>query len=398
MKFQAPGDSPLLRALLASGKGVAGQIAVAASSPILARLGAVLLVVAGFAGILGTSLQVAAELQEPSPTGYVVGSAYSRLWMLSSLLGGPLALMFVGLGLAGILPLIPPGKTPVRVLAASGVIFAAVSVPPPLGLLFYQEVLRESSNLGVYPDGLYAAAIGLYQAAPLGILLAGVTALWARGLGVLRFLPLALGVMIPLAPAVILPYLYSERTALVPDAPSLAEALAVASPDLLVGSGWAILGCWMYGAKARDARLLERERRETEERNLARTRRLYEALWRDGDLSVADAILAPEFRDLRQEGGSEAFKRSIKDLRRSFPDLELEIQSQRARKDAVLTRCAFSGTDTGGVLWFPPTGRRATFTATFHDRFSGNGLAEHRSRFERESLLEQLGLPQTGGE
>jgi len=76
----------------------------------------------------------------------------------------------------------------------------------------------------------------------------------------------------------------------------------------------------------------------------------------------------------------------------SYPDLVVSVEDQRAEDDLVKTRVVLSGTDTGGVLWYPPTGRRATFAAEFVDRFSDGRLVEHSGEADTEGLLRQLGL------
>jgi hypothetical protein len=43
-------------------------------------------------------------------------------------------------------------------------------------------------------------------------------------------------------------------------------------------------------------------------------------------------------------------------------------------------------------MWYPPTGRRASFSAEFVDRFSRDGqLVEHDGSTDTEGLLRQLG-------
>ena len=64
--------------------------------------------------------------------------------------------------------------------------------------------------------------------------------------------------------------------------------------------------------------------------------------------------------------------------------------------DTVTTRCTLRGVDRGGVLWYPPTGKRVVFAAIYTDRFSGGMLVEHRGRSDTAGLLEQLGLPSRG--
>ena len=62
----------------------------------------------------------------------------------------------------------------------------------------------------------------------------------------------------------------------------------------------------------------------------------------------------------------------------------------------MVTRWRMSGTDRGGVLWYPPTGRRAFFTGFFTDRFSAGRLVEHDGTSDTDAMLWQLGLPRSG--
>ena len=73
----------------------------------------------------------------------------------------------------------------------------------------------------------------------------------------------------------------------------------------------------------------------------------------------------------------------------------MSIADQEAEDDLVRTRLILSGTDRGGVLWYPPTGRSATFAAEFTDRFVGGRLIEHSGEADAEDLLRQLGLAKT---
>ena len=62
----------------------------------------------------------------------------------------------------------------------------------------------------------------------------------------------------------------------------------------------------------------------------------------------------------------------------------------------MTTRWTASGTDAGGVLWYPPTGEAATFSGTFTDRFEDGRLVEHWGESDTAGLLRRLGLPPKG--
>jgi predicted ester cyclase len=111
------------------------------------------------------------------------------------------------------------------------------------------------------------------------------------------------------------------------------------------------------------------------------------------DPSVVVEVVSEDFRDprrgLRGKGG---MRRIVADLWATYPDLEVSVEDQEAEGDVVRTRLVLSGSDlSGGVMWYPPTGRWVRFEAEFTDRFRGGELVEHTGRVDTEGLLRQLG-------
>jgi len=167
----------------------------------------------------------------------------------------------------------------------------------------------------------------------------------------------------------------------------------------LVG-GMSVLGFVLLFWAARKWRkhMAQGRCRAVAEQNRLKARRLYEAAFGAGDFSVIDEMVAEEFFEHPgRHRGPGGLKRTVADLRGAFPDLRVSVEEQGAHGDTITTRCVLCGTDQGGVLWYPPTGKRATFTATYTDRFSGGVLVEHWAEPDTHSLLEQLGLPSGGG-
>jgi predicted ester cyclase len=156
----------------------------------------------------------------------------------------------------------------------------------------------------------------------------------------------------------------------------------------------------LRGARCRTlGRLWEGIARENREK----ARRLYEEGLGRGDLSSLKGMVSEDFRDLRHgERGGKGVERVVLRLRESFPDLVVSVEAQETDRDQVSTRLTLSGTDRGsGVMWYPPTGRRVSFSAEFVDRFSGGKLMEHDGITDTEGLLRQLGhhkgdLPSSG--
>jgi predicted ester cyclase len=146
------------------------------------------------------------------------------------------------------------------------------------------------------------------------------------------------------------------------------------------------------------AQKTERRRREVAEENRRKACSLYEEAFGGGDLSVVDEVVGEAFFDHRQGHRSpQGLKRVIVEMRHTFPDLRVSVEEQGTEGDTVTTRCVLHGTDRGGLLWYPPTGRRATFAAKYTDRFSDGILVEHWGESDTGSLLEQLGLPPREG-
>lgn len=154
---------------------------------------------------------------------------------------------------------------------------------------------------------------------------------------------------------------------------------------------WALLGL-MFLTGAREQALKKAASKQAKG-NLKKARRLYEEGLGQGDLSVLEELVSEDFHDLRHGGrGRGGMREIITNLRGSFPDLAVVVEGQEAEEDLVRTSLVLSGTDRGGVLWYPPTNRHATFSATFTDRFEGGKLVEHGGKTYTEELLEQLGL------
>jgi predicted ester cyclase len=133
------------------------------------------------------------------------------------------------------------------------------------------------------------------------------------------------------------------------------------------------------------------------EENHRKARRPYEEGFGAGDFSMIYEMVAEGFFDhLGRHHGPDGFKRSAASLHCTFPDLRISVEEQSTQGDTVTTRRTVRGMDRGGVLWYPPTNKRATLAATYTDSFSGGMPVERRGGLDTAGLLEQLGLPSRG--
>ncbi|MEJ7842373.1 MAG: ester cyclase [Rubrobacter sp.] len=189
--------------------------------------------------------------------------------------------------------------------------------------------------------------------------------------------------------------LFPSETYTEPSFPFLLFALGwyPAGVSLLEAPLWILLGT-TFLRRARGSTLGEAFR-VREKENLEAARRLYEEGLGRGDASVVDDLVSEDFRDLKRGSrGKLGMERVFSALWKSYPDLSVTVEDQRAEGDLVRTRLTLSGTDRGGVLWYPPTERQATFTAEFVDRFVEGLLIEHSGQADTGELLRQLGLTQ----
>ena len=400
MISRASGSLTAIRTLFSGKEARVGAARRFLFSSLVIRWGALALVIGGFAGAFASLLEGRVMVRD------ILAGPYTQPekpgWMLSEALRGS-GMLLIALGLLGLYVASPKRTRWLGRLAAAGALLAV-----PLGIVLGAAHLHRVLFVSVYygPWGILGAfSLGEYFVQPVGVLLLGVAALWIRGLGVWRVVPLIVGLLSSPLPYVVLFYLLFvvggiERESVYGPGRKRAimEAGLFAGPAVLAGLGYVLLGFAMFGLEKREAALLAKEQRATEGDNLRKAHRLYDRALGAGDLPVVDELAAPDLLDHRGgHRGPENFKRAITDLRRAFPDLRLTIEEQTAQDDTVMTLCSLSGTDRGGVLWYPPTNRRATFSASYTDRFANGKLVEHDGNSDTEGLLAQLGLSNGDG-
>jgi steroid delta-isomerase-like uncharacterized protein len=76
----------------------------------------------------------------------------------------------------------------------------------------------------------------------------------------------------------------------------------------------------------------------------------------------------------------------------SFPDLSFEVNSIRETNSAVILEWTMRGTNTGSLRGLPPTGARIAQPGIDVIQVSGDKVTSVRGYFDRQTMLEQLGL------
>ncbi len=143
----------------------------------------------------------------------------------------------------------------------------------------------------------------------------------------------------------------------------------------------------------------------TAEENKLTFRRAYEEVFNQGNLAVADEVIAPDFVDREEHPGNVPGPESIRTvatmLRTAFPDLHFTIEDLVAEGDFVAGRLTMSGTHDGPLMGMPPTGRQVRQSHMHFVRFRDGKAVEHWGVRDDVGLMRQLGLmpgPQGAGE
>ena len=131
-------------------------------------------------------------------------------------------------------------------------------------------------------------------------------------------------------------------------------------------------------------------------------RRIGEELFNQGNLSVADELIAPDAVDHNEPPGTncrEHFKRVATMLRSAFPDLHMSIEDLIAEEEKIAMRITVSGTHTGSGAFagLPPSGKRFQIQQMRFARFANGQMTESWAVIDMFAWMQQLGaIPARG--
>lgn len=135
----------------------------------------------------------------------------------------------------------------------------------------------------------------------------------------------------------------------------------------------------------------------TPEENNALCIEFFEAAWNTGN--VREDLLSSDAVDhslvggkSKTEPGSGSFKHIVGMFRNAMPDVKLTILDEIYTADKVVHRWSLLGTDTGGVMGMPPSGKTLTLTGTTVVRMQDGKIAERWANVDELGLLQQLGV------
>ena len=140
----------------------------------------------------------------------------------------------------------------------------------------------------------------------------------------------------------------------------------------------------------------------TEAENKAQFRRTYEELLNEGNLAVAEELVAPDFVNHEappgRNRGPESMRGLATMLRTAFPDLHFTIEELVAEGDTVAGRLTMSGTHQGPLMSMPPTGRSVQQDHMHFVRFRDGKAIEHWGVRDDLGMMQQLGVITSPGQ
>lgn len=128
--------------------------------------------------------------------------------------------------------------------------------------------------------------------------------------------------------------------------------------------------------------------------NTALFRRTFEELLNQGELGVADEVVAADFINHEappgHDRGPESMRQLAVMLRTAFPDLRFAIEDVVAEGDLVAGRLTMSGTHQGPLMGMPPTNRAVRQAHMHFVRFRDGKAVEHWGLRDDRGMMEQL--------
>jgi predicted ester cyclase len=133
------------------------------------------------------------------------------------------------------------------------------------------------------------------------------------------------------------------------------------------------------------------------EANKAIIRRIPDEVFTQGNLAVADEVIAADYCEHIPlppgfPTGLAGLKHFVTLLRAAFPDFQYTIDDEIAEGDRVAIRVTARGTHQGDWFGIPATGKTVSWTEMHISRLADGKLVEHWANSDQLGLLQQLGV------
>jgi steroid delta-isomerase-like uncharacterized protein len=120
-------------------------------------------------------------------------------------------------------------------------------------------------------------------------------------------------------------------------------------------------------------------------------------VWNDGDVSVYDEILHPDFvrheMDIKDDMvGIEANKKNVQFNRTAFPDFHVSADNAIFIEDTIVMRWTLTGTHLGDFAEIPPTGRKIKLSGVSISKIVNGKVREQWCYYNQMAGFAQIGF------
>lgn len=131
--------------------------------------------------------------------------------------------------------------------------------------------------------------------------------------------------------------------------------------------------------------------------NKSIVRRLYEEVWNNRRLEVADEIISPSHatHDNHQPDpgiGPQAYKRNVTRWVAGFPDVRFTVEDMVAENDKVVAFWVISGTHKGEYQGIPATNKEVSVEGITINHIAGGKIMDSIVNYDALGLMQQLGV------
>ena len=132
-------------------------------------------------------------------------------------------------------------------------------------------------------------------------------------------------------------------------------------------------------------------------KNKTNVRRHVEEVWNKGKLDVIPELISPKYIVHPLWGdevkGQDGFRQLVESTRTAAPDLHFTIDTMGAEGDMVAVCYTATGTFTGEIPNFKPTGKKFKITDAVFHRMEGGKQVEAWTFSDQLSRYRQMGIP-----
>jgi steroid delta-isomerase-like uncharacterized protein len=134
------------------------------------------------------------------------------------------------------------------------------------------------------------------------------------------------------------------------------------------------------------------------EENKALARRIFEEIWNQGKMDVADEIYDANYithgHGIELPSGPDGFKQLVSIFRKAFPDIHFIIEDQIAEGNKVTTRWKSRSTHKGDLMGVPATDKEVVITGISITQIVSGKIIEGWNNWDRMGMMQQIGVVQ----